>query len=623
MRDARAGRRKTPDAGGGSGIRPFGVRAWRTLSAGVLLGALALVQPLRALDSIDFNAPGASSDLMATLRASSLLLTAQQAGQTAPLDLMAAARAEYGRLINLLYEDAHYAPVIHVRVDGREAADISPLANPERISRITVDIALGPQFTFGAIGLSPLAPGTVLPPEFAPGQPARSTVVGAALNAGLDAWRDQGHALAEVVGQQVTANHAAQTLDVRLTLAPGPRVAIGAVIPEGNERTRGERVSAIAGLRRGALHTPAEIAEAETRLRQTGAFSSVVLRTAPTANPDGTVDVTAQVVEALPRRLGFGAEIDSESGIRLSGFWLHRNLLGGAERLRIEAAVDGIAARVGGVGFTLDARYTRPATFNRDTDLELGLNAVRLSERDFDADAYEATALLRRRYGSTLRATAGLSLRFESAEFSGQGRDFGTFGLPVSVTRDTRDEALDATRGHYLWAEVMPYLGFAQAQSGARLRFDARVYRGMGEGGRLVLAGRMQLGAVLGSDIDATPRGFLFYSGGGGSVRGLPYQSLGVTQGGIDSGGRGFAALSAEARLRINDTYSVVAFADAGAVSSDVFSGTSDWHAGAGVGLRYATPIGPLRLDLAMPVRRNAGATGRNVHIYLGIGQAF
>ncbi|MCB1388354.1 MAG: BamA/TamA family outer membrane protein [Rhodobacteraceae bacterium] len=625
MIDATAGRRGNPCAAG-IPVSPGPVsilQRLRLLAAAALVAALSLTQPAKALETLEFNVPGASETLLDTLRASSLLLTARATDRTAPLDLMAAARAEYGRLINLLYEDAFYAPVIHVLVDGREAADISPLSNPSRIDRIVVNITLGPQFTFGTVAISPLVPGTVLPADFATGQPARSTTVRAALTAALDAWRARGYALVESLGQQVVANHAAHRLDVRLTLAPGPQLHVGSVLPAGNERTRDDRIVDIAGLRRGQLHTPEAIVEAETRLRQTGTFSSVVLETSDHPNPDGTIDVTARVDEALPRRIGFGAEIDSESGLRLSGFWLHRNLLRGAERLRLEAAIDGIAARVGGIGFTLDARYTRPATFNRDTDLELGLNAVRLNERDYEADAYEVSATLTRRFGRVLRLSAGTDLRYESAAYSGADHDFGTFGLPVAMTHDTRDEPLNATEGRYLWAEAMPYLGFAEAESGIRLRFDGRLYSDAGTGGRVVLAARAQVGAVIGPDIDATPRGFLFYSGGGGTVRGLPYQSLGVNVGGVDSGGRGFAALSGELRVRVNESWQVVAFADAGAVSSEVFTGASDWQAGGGLGVRYATPIGPLRLDLAVPIRRNAGVNGNDLQLYLGIGQAF
>jgi len=452
-------------------------------------------------------------------------------------------------------------------------------------------------------------------------------VVRAALATALDGWREQGHAQVSVASQNVVANHDAQRLDVRVVLVPGSQLRFGSVLPRGNTRIRSDRIVAIAGLPEGAVHNPDTLDEAETRLRTTGAFASVVLRTAEQANPDGTVDIEARVEESPPRRLGFGAEFDSEVGVRLSGFWLHRNLFGGAERLRLEASVDGIAARTGGLGFSLNAEFTRPATFDSNTDLAVGVSAVRQDERDYAADAFEIDARLLRQYTDALSASAGFELRYERADY-GPGRtlsaDFGSFGVPVSVTHDTRDTPLDATEGHYLWAEAMPYIGFGQTQNGVRLQFDSRLYADLGTDGQIVLAGRAQVGAVLGSSLANTPRGFLFYTGGGGSVRGLPYQSLGVTSAVGPSGGRSFAALSGEVRVRVNDSMTLAAFADAGQVSAGVFNGASDWQAGGGFGIRYATPIGPLRLDLATPLRRNATALGSSTYqIYLGIGQSF
>lgn len=578
------------------------------------------------MSELVFRAEGASPALQAALEASSLLVTARAEGQLAPLEVTAAARAEYGRLIGMLYEHGYYAPRISVRIDGREAAGISSLDPPLRIERVEVEIDLGPEFVFGRTEVAPLAPGTVLPEGFETGATARSTLVRDAAIAAVDGWRGQGHALAENAGQEITANHGARRLDVSLRVEPGPRLRFGALHARGNDNTRARRIAAIAGLEPGAVYDPQAVASAEARLRRTGTFTSVLLRDAESANPDGTIDIEALVEEAPPRRLGFGAEIDSQSGLRLTGFWLHRNLLGGAERLRVEAAIEGIAARVGGLGFAFDTRYTRPATIDRDTDLELGLRIVRLNERDYLADAAAIEARLNRRFSDRLNGHAGVALRFERARF-GVGRtlvsNFGTFALPFGATYDSRDLPADASRGLYLQAEATPYAGFAAAEHGLRLRMDGRAYADMGSEGRFVLAGRAQAGAILGASLAGTPREFLFYSGGGGTVRGLPYQSLGVNEGGVASGGQGFAAVSGEIRARISGSFALAGFADAGYVSAGPFSGASDWHAGAGLGLRYQTPIGPMRLDVAVPVRRNATATAGRFQIYLGIGQAF
>ena len=147
------------------------------------------------------------------------------------------------------------------------------------------------------------------------------------------------------------------------------------------------------------------------------------------------------------------------------------------------------------------------------------------------------------------------------------------------------------------------------------------VWRGDG------VAGRVQVGAVFGASLLGTPRDYLFYSGGGGTVRGQPYQSLGVSVlrdelgASFQTGGKTFVGGSAEARVKVTDTIGVVGFVDVGRVDADsFFSDFGDWQAGAGLGVRYATPVGPIRLDLAVPV---GGQTGSGMQIYVGLGQAF
>ena len=131
----------------------------------------------------------------------------------------------------------------------------------------------------------------------------------------------------------------------------------------------------------------------------------------------------------------------------------------------------------------------------------------------------------------------------------------------------------------------------------------------------------MQFGSVSGSSLSGTAPNFLFQSGGGGTVRGQPYQSLGVDNGGTTSGGRSFLGLSGELRGKVRGNISLVGFADAGYIGAESFyDGTGEWHAGAGLGLRYDTAVGPIRLDVATPV---SGSTGDGVQVYIGIGQAF
>jgi translocation and assembly module TamA len=147
--------------------------------------------------------PGASKAFNTSLRSGSLsVATAAQDDATAQ-DLLAAAQADYARLLGVLYGEGFYSSTISIRVDGREAAGIPPLAAPTEIQRIEIAIERGPRFTFGRAEVAPLAPATRLPPEFRPGADARGTLIGSAARAGVTGWRDAGHAKAAVAGQDI------------------------------------------------------------------------------------------------------------------------------------------------------------------------------------------------------------------------------------------------------------------------------------------------------------------------------------------------------------------------------------------------------------------------------------
>lgn len=598
-------------------------------AAGAALSAFWLAAaPAAAIERFAFETPGAPEELRAALRAASLLVAAEAEGVEDPQELLAAARADYGRLIGVLYAEGYYGPVIRILLDGREAAAIPPLAAPSRIASVVLRVEAGPPFDFGAVEVGPLAPGTDLPEGFRPGARARSGVIEAAAVAAVGGWRAAGHARAAIAGQEIVADHRSARLDARLRLGPGPRLRFGRLAVSGTTRMRPDRVAEIAGLPEGAVFDPEALARAAARLRRTGVFRSVSVTEAEAIREGELLDIGVAVVEEAPRRFGVGAELSSFDGIRLTGYWLHRNLLGGAERLRLEGEVNGIGAQEGGIGFRLAARLTRPATLTPDTDLGAGAFVERVDLPDYRADRGGVEAGLAHLLSERLRLEGGLAFRYEHVTDRLGTTDFVLLAAPLALVSDRRDSLLSATRGSYLEARATPFLGFAGADSGGQLRLDARAYHGLGEG-RLVLAGRFQAGAVLGASLLGTPREMLFYSGGGGTVRGHPFQSLGVeadcsARSGepdcrIRTGGRSFLGLSGELRTRVTDSIGLVAFADAGFVSGGLFE-EGAWQAGAGLGLRYETGIGPIRLDLAAPV---AGDTGRGLQIYLGIGQAF
>ena len=323
---------------------------------------LALASPATALDSFAFRTPGAPDDLRDRLSAASLLNGLSDEGVDDPQELLAGARAEYSRLLGALYAAGYYGAVIRVTVDGREAAEIPPLATLPRVSRIIVEVQPGPRYDFSRATASPLAPATELPEGFRTNQPGGTTVIRQAAEAAVDGWRNVGHAKARISGQSIVADHNARRVAADLRLDPGPRLRFGDLIIRGAERTRTERVREIAGLRSGSIFDPKELEKSAARLRRTGVFRSVALTEAETANPDGTLDILLRLAEERRRRYGVGLEYSTVDGLAASAFWMHRNLFGGAERLRIEGEWASIDGGTGGMDYSLGVRLDRPAT---------------------------------------------------------------------------------------------------------------------------------------------------------------------------------------------------------------------------------------------------------------------
>ncbi|MGQ0564100.1 MAG: autotransporter assembly complex protein TamA [Gemmobacter sp.] len=592
------------------------------------IGAIALTLVLSAgtggaLDEVSFDvAEGTDDDLVQTLRDASAIRAAEAEGTTEAQDIFAAARAEYGRLLGALYASGHYSGVISVRIDGREAADIAPLNAPAAISRVEVRVDPGPAFTFGAARIAPVAPGTDLPGGYRAGDPALSGKVTAAAQAGVDGWRAVGHAKAAVTSQDIVADHARRTLAADLGLNPGPRLRFGPLTVVGHERMRLRRIVKIAGLPQGRVFDPRELDRVATRLRRTGVFRSVTLTEDDRITPPDLLGITATVVEEKLRRYTFGGELSSLDGVTLRAAWLHRNLLGGGERLRISGEIAQIGAQTSGADYALGVTLDRPATLGPDVAATARLDIAHLAEEDYTSDKASAGIGFTWYRSERLTARIGLQYTFEDVEDASGDYRFRNLSLPLGVLWDDRDKPLDARRGTYLDAEVKPFLGFGTTGSGLRVRADGRAYRSLGERDRVTFAGRLQVGAVLGPDLLETPRADLFYSGGGGSVRGQPYQSLGVQlTDDLKIGGQAFLAASVEARVRVSRRIGVVGFIDWGHVGAlDFFDDAGDSHAGAGLGLRYDTGFGPIRLDVAAPV---SGDTGKGAQVYIGIGQAF
>lgn len=593
---------------------------WRTATGIVMLWITAT-----SAHAAEVTLNGVTDDdLNGSMRGGSLLIeqTLQEENRPSTAEILGAARADYKRLLAVLYDNGYFSGSINIIVDGREAAAIPQIDPPAVISNIEIRVDAGPKFLFGRARIAPVAPETELPEGYAEGQTASLGVLKSAVANGIEGWRAQGHAKAALAAQELVADHPSRRIRADLTLDPGPRLRFGRMVISGESDVREQRIRDIAGLPEGEVFSPEELRQSTERLRRTGAFNAVALSEAEEIGPGDTLGITAQITDAPKRRLGFGAELSTLEGLTVSAFWLHRNLLGGAERLRFDAEVSGIGGNSGGTDYSLGARFERPATFNEDTDFYALALVEQLDEVSFFSRQLDLEAGIKRIASAERTYTLGLGLRTaETRDAFGENR-YTLLTLPLSAEFDYRDDRLNAKNGYYLKASVTPFLAVSGSDNGVRSYVDGRAYRTFGEARPVTFAVRGQVGSVYGPDLSRAPADYLFYSGGGGSVRGQEYQSLGVAVGAETVGGRSFVGVSGEVRVGVTDSIGIVGFVDAGYVGEEEFyDGTGTWHSGAGIGLRYNTAVGPIRLDLAVPT--SGPETDENFQVYIGIGQSF
>ena len=490
---------------------------------------------------------------------------------------------------------------------------------------ISVEVRRGPVYRFSQAQIGPIAAGTELPSQFAVGEVAKSGAIQSAVDAAVSGWRDVGNAKADLAGQKIVARHDVNALAADVRIAPGPRLRFGKLDVTGKSAVSDRRVRRIADLPSGEVFSPEALAKSGTRLRETGVFRSVALVEADVPNPDGTLDITAQIVDLPPRRFGFGAEIQSVDGVTLTAYWLHRNLFGGAERFRVDGSVSGLGGGTDAADTELKFELARPATFNPETDAVLSGRIAALNEPGYSENTATLGFGVRRRYYDNILGRASLEYRFSDVTDDFGKRQYRQLFLPIGATFDNRETPLDATGGFYVDLEAAPFYGLGGSESGVRLQFDARTYRGFGADDATVIAARLQAGSIVGASLTGLPNELRFYSGGGDTVRGQDYQILDVTlANGRDSGGRSFLGVQTEVRRKVTKNISVVGFYDWGFIGEDSWAGSAgESHSGAGLGLRYTTPIGPIRVDLGVPVSGPRDDDPSAFQIYIGIGQAF
>ncbi len=548
-------------------------------------------------------------------------------GKADNIAMVRARLAADGELMQrILASEGYYDAVIDTRIDrGGEAQ-----RRGQPVIAI-IDVTPGIRYRLAEINVQadPTVPPTLIADNFplTVGEPIVAQRVQGAEAAIALKLPEQGYAFAKVGQRDILLDGATGDGVYTLPVDIGRRARFGGIETTGDLAFDAEHVARLARFKRGELYDSRKVDDLRQALVATGLFATVAAEPQPTGESagDDTEYVTMLVTQQAgpPRTLAASAGYGTGEGIRLEGSWTHRNLLPPEGALIFRGV---LGTQEQGVGATL----RRSNAGRRDRTFELIAEAKRSDYNAFEAItgrvaarvSFDSTPIWQKKftyaYGAELIATSEDDYNFTRGV---RQRDFYTiFGLTGQVGMDRTDSLLDPTKGYRITTLIQPEGSVSgQFSPYARTRFDISGYYPVTDD--IVVAGRVRVGSILGAARERLAPSRRFYAGGGGSVRGFGYQGLGPRDPNNDPiGGRSVNEAAVEARYRFGN-FGVVGFVDAGQVYRGSAPTFSDLRFGAGVGARYYTNFGPMRLDLATPIGRKPGEPW--VSVYVSIGQAF
>ena len=535
------------------------------------------------------------------------------------------AREDAELLGELLRALGHFDVQVNTRVEPAQAAGGAV--------NVILEAQPGPLYRFAEVSLPGIdaagADAAALREAF--GIAANDPVNAVAVTGGEAALRaalgERGFAFAEIGALDIAVDHEARTATLVLPVEPNGTRRFGRIIVEGTPLFSANHIQTIARFDSGERFRAPRLEDLRRAIVATGLVSSVVIR--PVATPGSDVVDIAVALEPAPMRTVAGqAGYGTGEGVRAELSWQHRNLI------RPEGAVT-FRGVLGTREQLLGATLRRNNFRKRDQVLTANIVASHI-----DRDAYNARSLLvgagierqtniiwQKKWtwsiGADLIATDERDFDLDSG--ATRRRTFFIGALPATLSYDGSNDLLDPTDGFRLSGRFSPEASFQDGAFGySRAQLDGSYYQPVS--GRVTLAGRARLGTIFGASRDSIAPSRRFYAGGGGSVRGFGYQDLGPRDPVFNDpiGGRSLAEFALEARVRVNllgDKIGLVPFIDAGNIYTSTLPDLDDLRFGAGIGVRYHTNFGPIRVDVATPLSREEGDS--RIAVYVSLGQAF
>jgi translocation and assembly module TamA len=587
-------------------------------------------------------------DMDAALKATSDLQALRSSAPVSPFGLIGRARSDVDRLTTVLESYGYYEAKVAITVNGMALIDPglgdALTALPKGTdARVSINFKLGQVYHLRKIDIDGDWPNSIDPRatlDLKSGDLAVAANVLTAAGRLLTALQEQGYAFAKVDPPVAYEAAEAPELDLKIQATAGRKVNIGEIRIEGLKRVHEKVARGRLLIHSGDLYQPSAIEKARRDLLALNVFAQVSVQIATQPDESGGVPVTFKIRERLRHLITVNAAYSSDLGGSGGSTWTDRNLFGNADQLSLTASVINLGGSdTTGTGYDIGAKYLIPEFLHRDQSLLFSVGAIKQSLQAYEQTAKTSSVILSRKLSSIWTVSAGVSTADEQIVQAGNTNFYTLLAAPFVIAYDSTNLAspLDDPRHGYRGSvSVTPTLAighpdatFIISQIKLATFFDLNNLLPLAPG-RTVLAARGLAGLAQGAGELSLPPDQRFYGGGSGTIRGYRYQSVGpvftsppspASAAGLPIGGTGITAASLELRQRVGTNFGFAVFMDAGQVSASLRATPEEIRVGAGAGIRYYTPIGPIRLDVAVPTKTRPNQDAFD--IYIGLGQSF
>lgn len=429
--------------------------------------------------------------------------------------------------------------------------------------------------------------------------------------------RSMGFPFAKISNREVIVDHQDQSVSVDFYIDTGPKAFFGSTTISGLVKVDESYIKGKLPWKIGDIFNGDLVEEARESISELGLFTSIIITEGKDIDDESRLPMTIDITERKHKSVSLGVKYLTDEGPGAKISWENRNIFHHGEKLSTSFELSNylMASETG---------FRKHGFLQNDQTLRLSIRASDYHPEAFESKSIMGSGYIDRDLTKITGVGAGLTIKYSKTDHLGNIESHNLLSFPVYLEIDKSSDILDPIHGYRLSLQVTPYYQISAPRiTFGKVLTSLKRYVRISKKPQIVIAAEVTASIMKGASRDDIPVDERLYAGGGGSVRGYTYQTVGPLSDGDPLGGKSLFESSLELRFKLSGRFGMVAFLDGGSAFTDkIFSDETPLKWGTGLGLRYYTPVGPFRLDVGIPLDKREGIDD-SYQIYISLGQTF